>query len=123
MSVFTKPNRTRSNVVEAVLLVVDDRTESPGPLTYGGYRVDAPGFDPDVFGRAIAKALDAGIRVVPADRPGVFRVANPANGAVYTVSRRRCDCRAGQFGGTCKHRALLCLLTSICPGMTRPRAP
>ena len=105
------------------LLALADRPEPPGSFRFGGYVIHAPGFDGERFAQAIDKALDAGLRVTAADRPGVFTVYNPAGTGSYVTTPDRCSCPAGRFVGRCKHRALVCLLTAIGPSEDRPRGP
>lgn len=89
------------------------RTEQPGSVVFGGYRLLAPGFSSDDFATAIKRAFDAGLQVTPGARPGQYLVINPESGTVYAATRSRCDCRAGQHAGPCKHRAMVCLIETI----------
>ena len=78
----------------------DEPGETPAPVTVGGFTVEAPGFTPDSFDRAIQRAFNDNLDLgaIPG-AIGRFRV----NG--YTTDRHTCTCKAGQAGMGCKHRA------------------
>ncbi len=90
---------------------VEITTEADGMLLVGGYRITAPAFTTAVqFDRALGRAFQDGIRVEPADGPGVWLTVNPATGATYTTSRRSCSCQAWQ---PCKHIPMACFVADV----------
>ncbi len=80
---------------------------SPAPslITFGGVPVDAPGFDQDRFERAMVRALVDELEVH--DVGGGHVVTRRGLNGGYPCSRNRCECKAGQVGQPCKHRAAL----------------
>ncbi len=101
----------------------DPEPTPPAPasmLEVGSYTVDAPGFTPDSFDRAVHRAHCDGLTVTPTDGGGCVLVTNPTNGAAHTVRRRQCSCMAGQRGLGCKHRALAIMFADILHTLPRP---
>lgn len=82
-----------------------DTPASPPPVTFGGCRIAAPGFTPDQFERAIARALVDDLQV-HTDATGLAIVGPRGVNGGYRVTRTSCDCKAGSTGTPCKHRAL-----------------
>ena len=76
------------------------------PVTWGGHKVDAPGFDQDRFDRAMARAFVDDLRLEPLGR-GAFLVHRPGATRGHRVTRETCTCPAGEHDVPCKHRALV----------------
>lgn len=78
----------------------------PVPVTWGGHRVNAPGFDQDRFERAMARAFVDDLRVGSL-RGDAYLVHHPGASHGHRVTRETCSCPAGQHDVPCKHRAIL----------------
>lgn len=79
---------------------------SDTPVTFGGHVIDAPGFTQDQFERAMCRALVDEL-VIETDQTGLAIVCHRGVNGGYRVTRTSCDCKAGEVGTPCKHRALL----------------
>jgi len=78
----------------------------PVPVTWGGHKVDAPGFDQDRFERAMTRAFVDDLQIKPL-RGETFLVHYPGATHGHRVSRDTCTCPAGEHDVPCKHRALV----------------
>jgi hypothetical protein len=93
----------RSSTVEVEQEAAPAVSES---ITFGGYEVDAPGFTPEQFVRAVARSL-ADDLAVSTDQAGATIVGLRSVNGGYHVTREGCTCKARQVGTPCKHRAAL----------------
>jgi hypothetical protein len=75
-------------------------------IDYLGQTVDAPGFDPGSFERAMLRAFRDDLRVSPY-HDGRHIVHHRGLTGGYLATRTSCDCKAGRAGTPCKHRAFL----------------
>jgi hypothetical protein len=75
------------------------------PVTFGGHEVDAPGYTTEGFARAMARALVDELEIHGVG--GGHVVTRRGLNGGYPCSRNRCECKAGQVGQPCKHRAAL----------------
>jgi len=80
-------------------------------LEIEGKMVDAPGFTRERFLEAVARAKREQLRTTPGS--GCVLVQSGSDDARYTVTRDRCDCKAGQTHHYCKHRALAIYLQDV----------
>ncbi|HEV2127840.1 MAG TPA: hypothetical protein VGR22_04390 [Thermomicrobiales bacterium] len=76
------------------------------PVTFGGHTITAPGFTPEQFERAIARALSD--ELVVHEAAGYHLVTHRSVNGGYHTMRTSCDSKAGEYGQPCKHRAILC---------------
>lgn len=76
------------------------------PVTFGGHVIDAPGFTQDQFERAMCRALVDELEI-HTDETGLAIVCHRGTSGGYRVTRTSCDCKAGEVGTPCKHRAAL----------------
>jgi len=64
------------------------------------------------WSRALDRAIADGLDVLTCEATGQWFVESASrSGTVYEVSRTRCTCPAGRWGGICKHMA--CLLAQL----------
>ncbi len=107
----------KSPAEQAAILEAKQRKETAGavspvqnldmpPITFGGVTITAPGFTADQFERAIYRALVDELEIHEA--AGYHLVTHRGQNGGYHTTRERCDCKAGEHGQPCKHRATLC---------------
>lgn len=82
------------------------------PVTFGGHVIDAPGFTQDQFERAMCRALVDELEI-HTDETGLAIVTHRGVNGGYRVTRTSCDCRAGEIGIPCKHRAFYLFHTQV----------
>ena len=87
-------------------LTRSDSEQVSQPISFGGHRVDAPGFTAEQFARAIARALVDELEIHETN--GRHIVSHKGLTTGYAVTRTSCTCKAGEVGTPCKHRAILC---------------
>ncbi|HEV2124597.1 MAG TPA: hypothetical protein VGW38_17730 [Chloroflexota bacterium] len=100
----------KSPAEQAAILEAKQRKEAAPivstPIRFGGVEVDAPGFDQDNFERALCRAFTDDLEIHEA--AGYYLVTHRGVNGGYHVTRTSCDCKAGEHGQPCKHRAILC---------------
>ncbi len=95
---------------------MDTRSEAPArvqPITFGGYRITAPGFDPESFAAAVNRPLGDGLTVSPGRAPRTWHVRNPVSGHEYASNVHGCSCPSNLHGAPCKHVAIVVLIEAI----------
>lgn len=94
-------------------------------FTIDGIQIEAPGFTPEQFDRAVQRAHDEGIEVMPwAAETGTVLTTSGDGKRVYFTTRATCTCAAGQRGVGCKHRSLAVFLFDVCGlDITQPGMP
>lgn len=122
-SVACNWERCRGCNGRGVVEVEGPDSPSPATITVAGHTLYAPTFTADSFDRAIMRAHDEGLQVMATDRRDMVLVSNPTHGTCYTVSRTTCDCKAGQRGIACKHRALAIFLADVMHQLPVPTVP
>lgn len=87
---------------------------SADTIIVDGSTVTAPGFTVASFQRALQRADADNLKLGWTDRPDVFTVSRGVGmNNFYVTGRSQCNCKAGQRGVGCKHRALAIFLADI----------
>lgn len=92
---------------------LDPATVPDGYVVIRNGLVEAPGYTTATLTRHAQRGFDAGLQIRPAHEPGAVLVSASDGVRWHRVTRRTCDCTAGQHGISCMHRALAIWLADI----------